>query len=387
VGNDPLILSGTPFLVYFTDHASIDPPTGYLFTHFQISNLVSALLVSSNPTNLVLTSVFHISFLKYSAWLALPTVASAITLYPILRFWTFRKVEFIPRQVYPPHVDAKAALHDKWGGIFGSVLFLITIVLLVGLSAGGKLEKPGGWTGVWIVVLPAALAMATWDCVGDLRDPERRNRAKAAEARGPILTNKPAHDAAETGADEPKPNAAGRMSVPTSEGQKMLNGEKVVMPSAGSTTHASDMNCQPRPVVEAAQGALEPRPSPHDPFSLFAILPFSVFAKHFPTSTDVFRRMPWNLVPFAFSMFILVEALQHTGWIRIFGGWWAAWVRADSTGVAGSVWLMGVLSVLGCNVSFAKPRNEFKLTRRSLVRISERQFCFLVSLRVEVGRH
>ena len=49
-------------------------------------------------------------------------------------------------------------------------------------------------------------------------------------------------------------------------------------------------------------------------------------------------------------MFILVEGLQHTGWIRVFGKWWAAWVRADSTGVAGSVWLMGTLSVLGCNV-------------------------------------
>jgi Na+/H+ antiporter NhaD/arsenite permease-like protein len=51
-------------------------------------------------------------------------------------------------------------------------------------------------------------------------------------------------------------------------------------------------------------------------------------------------------------MFILVEALQYTGWIRVFGGWWTAW--ADVAGVAGSIWLMGTLAVIGCNVS-ARP--------------------------------
>jgi hypothetical protein len=47
-------------------------------------------------------------------------------------------------------------------------------------------------------------------------------------------------------------------------------------------------------------------------------------------------------------MFILVEALSYTGWIRVFATWWGAWV--DVGGVAGAVWLMGVISVLGCNI-------------------------------------
>jgi len=71
-------------------------------------------------------------------------------------------------------------------------------------------------------------------------------------------------------------------------------------------------------------------------------------AMAFPTPALIVTRLPLPLLPFAFSMFILVEALQHTGWIRVFGNWWKAW--AEVGGVAGSVWLMGTIGVLGCNV-------------------------------------
>jgi hypothetical protein len=47
-------------------------------------------------------------------------------------------------------------------------------------------------------------------------------------------------------------------------------------------------------------------------------------------------------------MFTLVEALSYTGWIRVFATWWAAWVEVG--GVAGAIWLMSMISVLGCNV-------------------------------------
>jgi len=184
IGNDPLILSGTPFLVYFTRHAKVDPPTAYLFTHFQVSNLVSALLVSSNPTNLILTSAFGLSFLQYSAWLALPTLAGAVVLFPILRFVVFRGERMIPRTLSPPKVDPKSALVDPLGGIFGASLFLVTIVCLVSLSAGGLLE---GVEGVWTVTAPAALIMLVRDCVHDVivrkRDEERREKEELVRVK------------------------------------------------------------------------------------------------------------------------------------------------------------------------------------------------------------
>ena len=46
-------------------------------------------------------------------------------------------------------------------------------------------------------------------------------------------------------------------------------------------------------------------------------------------------------------MFILVEALSYTGWIRVFATWWTAWVNVG--GLPGAIWLMGMISVLGCN--------------------------------------
>ena len=343
-----------------------------------MSNLVSALLVSSNPTNLVLTSAFGISFLRYSAWMALPTVAAAIVMYPILRYAIFGSSQYIPLKLCPPHVRAKDALHDKWGGIFGAGLFLITIVLLVGLSAGGQLEHEK-WTGVWIVVLPAALAMAAWDCVSDVRDPGRRERAKRADARDMQEVDRPAEDGVELGrvaekkhVEEPESAEPSRISgetaadppeaadVPTAEANSITTtptraeAETPEMILVEDTVAASPEAQPAAPKDEQltkSEDLAKSQPPSTEPFSVFSIPPLSLFQRAFPTSADVLKRMPWNLVPFAFSMFILVEALQYTGWIRVFGGWWAAWVRADSTGVAGVVWLMGMLSVLGCNVS------------------------------------
>jgi hypothetical protein len=76
----------------------------------------------------------------------------------------------------------------------------------------------------------------------------------------------------------------------------------------------------------------------------------TIFHRLFPTVTDIVTHLPLTLIPFAFAMFMLVESLQHTGWIRVWGGWWAAW--ADVGGVPGCVWLMGMISVIGCNVSW-----------------------------------
>ncbi|WVQ71479.1 hypothetical protein IAR50_001017 [Cryptococcus sp. DSM 104548] len=273
-GNDPLILSGTPFLAYFTDHAAISDPTPFIFSHFQVSNLVSALLVSANPTNLVLTSAFGINFLVYTAWMAIPTVASAIALFFVSRYVTFSRKGLIPDSIHPPAINPRDALIDPVGAIFGATVFVITILLLVGLSAGGVL---GGTVGVWTVTVPAAGLVCLRDLAKDLSG--RRGRAKdASERLNPAQSTLPAEDLA-----------------------------------------ASSIAAPSRP-----------------PF--LGLLRVS----------SIVSKLPLALLPFAFSFFILVEGLQHTGWIAVFGRWWGAWEQVG--GVAGSVWLMGMLSVIGCNI-------------------------------------
>lgn len=305
----------------------------------------------------------------------------------------------IPKKLNPPHVKAEDALNDKWGGIFGAGLFGVTIVLLVGLSAGGLLEHHP-WGGVWIVVLPAALCMLTWDCVGDIKDPGRKERAREKDRQGMKEVERP-EAGLEGGGQDMTNEKRTKIQEPAedvhAEGKGL--GEKTASSQDGgnqlSVSGASD---QPTPALEGDTTTITNTPSdpavhtsskeetpaqastrtPGSPaqrqeFPL-NVVPLSFLARKFPTPIDTLGRMPWNLVPFAFSMFILVEGLQHTGWIRVFGGWWAAWVRADSTGVAGSVWLMGVLSVLGCNVSVTltyldSVYYESELTSRSLEQI------------------
>lgn len=324
VGNDPLILSGTPFLSYFTDHAGIKPPTAFLFTHFQVSNLVSALLVSSNPTNLVLTSSFGLSFLRYSAWMALPTIAALVILYPVVR-WVFRGM--IPIKLNPPKVDPRSVLVDPWGGVFGAALFVVTIVLLVGLSAGSKLE---GVQGVWTVTGPAALIMLARDCWWDMRVRRRKSIGSADDTK-----------------EEPKEKLENHNQQ---MGGQSIDGQSTVLPVGGEVA-AVPLTASPSSASNQALSSAPTASEPTQPDPLSSIPPlFQPLAKTFPTATLILTRLPLPLVPFAFSMFILVEALQYTGWISVFAKWWTSWIRVG--GVGGSIWLMGTIGVLGCNVSY-----------------------------------
>ncbi|WWC85208.1 uncharacterized protein L201_000067 [Kwoniella dendrophila CBS 6074] len=295
-GNDPIILSGTPFLAYFTQHSSINPPTSFLFTHFFLSNLVSTLLVSSNITNLVLTSAFKISFLTYSAWLALPTLISLISLYPLLRFGVFKKKGLIPKTIYPPNINPKEALIDPFGAIYNSSIFIIAIIALIGLSAGHLLE---GTEGVWTVTLPAALLVLIRDLVKD----QLEIRRTSGKRKGTKIWS----EKNEINQGNFAQNSNGDMARNGIKDEKVNEFKEVI------------------------------------PFN-----PLSPFTKNFPTTSIIISRLPWALLPFTFSFFILVEGLQHTGWIKVFGNWWGKWEPIG--GVAGSVWLMGILSIIGCNI-------------------------------------
>ena len=54
---DPVILSGTAFVAYLTRATGIGRPHAWLVAHFVAANIASAVLVSSNPTNVLIASV------------------------------------------------------------------------------------------------------------------------------------------------------------------------------------------------------------------------------------------------------------------------------------------------------------------------------------------
>jgi len=53
-------------------------------------------------------------------------------------------------------------------------------------------------------------------------------------------------------------------------------------------------------------------------------------------------------MPFAFSQFILIEALAYQGWIYVFSTWL---LRATHREIYRTIWLIGVIGVILCNIN------------------------------------
>ncbi|KAI0764389.1 hypothetical protein BD413DRAFT_641125 [Trametes elegans] len=308
VGNDPVILSGTAFLAYFTRVAGITPPTAWIFSQFAAANMASVVLVSSNPTNLVLSGAFSISFLSYAAHVILPFLAAATCVFPLLLFILFRSPGLIPRRIdidLEPE-EVRATLVDAKGAVFGSVLLAVTLGVLVGVSA---IDVP-----VWMVTVPPAVTMLVRDVAYDWS----RHRPQGARRSPP-----------------PSPTTGG-------SGSESLSASTPVDPSQSFELH----ELSSRPPSAASRP-----PSPKQPDHR-ALLPWihthlARARTAFPTVAHTAARLPVALVPFAFLMFILVQGLAAQGWVALFARGWAAWVRA--TGVLGAVGGMGFLSCLFCN--------------------------------------
>ncbi|EJT96931.1 hypothetical protein DACRYDRAFT_97372 [Dacryopinax primogenitus] len=316
VGNDPVILSGTPFLVYLTHVADMNP-IAWLFAQFTACNMASVVLVSSNPTNLVLAGAYSLSFLTYTANTILPFLASSLCVLPTLVFWSFSTAQYIPRTVNQPDIDPRVALIDKPGAIFGSGLLVTTLAVLVGTSAAGLSVS------VWQVTVPAGLLMLARDVAHDLN----------------LATLLP-----KLFSDDGKPGTSGQdegrdpENIPS---DAVLRNDPVEMVNIPDGMERSPQATFP------AHSDLEDALTLHSPNKTTLQSLVSSLRHRLPTLTAVFPRLPLALLPFAFSMFTLIQGISATGWLDVFTHWWTAY--ADRTGPVGVVFLMGLISVLLCN--------------------------------------
>lgn len=87
--NDIIILTLTPFILFFAKNAKINP-VPYLVAEFIAANTWSMIFIIGNPTNIYLASSFNISFVDYFKVMAVPTVLTGISEFLIL-FLLFRK--------------------------------------------------------------------------------------------------------------------------------------------------------------------------------------------------------------------------------------------------------------------------------------------------------
>ena len=276
----------------------------------------------------------------------------------------------IPLDLRPPTADPANALKDPWGAAFGGVVFLITIIVLIALSAVGKLE---GVEGVWTVTAPAALLILGRDLAYDIvskgtREGEvRENSRQAGEEKGGEVESdeklgkaggSPEKDqaaepatAVATPAAKGSPGPSTRAATPSQpinsnaangNGAETDSASTAMQRTASSRSSSSSPSRSP-PTPSGPTDSSSPKPET-------ATGPFRRLRARFPTVTSIVAHLPWTLIPFASYHLMLVQSLSHTGGIRVCGGWWASW--ADVGGVAGGIFLMGLIGALGCNVRF-----------------------------------
>ncbi|PGH00024.1 hypothetical protein GX51_06023 [Blastomyces parvus] len=425
IGNDPIVLSGTAFLAYMTRVSSnIIHPRAWIHTQLAVANIASAILVSSNPTNLVLAGAFEIKFIVYTANMIVPVVATAIVLFPFLLYIIFADPSLIPfsiemhelseeakakKPVNPniPHARGLAEEEegnanddqvkllsleeimnpflDKGGAAFGAVIMTATLVTLLALNASTQNREhyPIFW-----VTLPAAFVMFCWDVAfgwyhrHETREIARKGRLEVERAREDMLraeeemrlasleqkeqgsidvygtplelTQSPErhlHDQpSHSGTGDGVGGGAGHGSSNTDDDITLAVDASKQVPTiltSGTDDRPVLVSTPPRePSLSSVQLA---RQQDSGPATLVSIIrdTYRWTQDTFPTVTAVVAHLPFALVPFAFTMFILVQALVTKGWVPVFAYGWDHWV--NKTGTIGAIGGMGFLSVILCN--------------------------------------
>jgi arsenical pump membrane protein len=130
--NDIVILTLTPFMIYFAKHTRISP-IPFLVSQFVAANTWSMLLVIGNPTNIYLASMFNISFMDYAYVMFLPTLLTGIVSYGLL-FFMFKSE--LSKPLIPSTIDIQHP-HPSYRigiGVLGLAIVMMAIAKPIGIS-------------------------------------------------------------------------------------------------------------------------------------------------------------------------------------------------------------------------------------------------------------
>ena len=316
VGNDPVILSGTVFLVYYTTATGLHP-ISWLISEFAAANTASMVLFVGNPTNVVICEGFGINIAAFTAYTILPFFTCSVACYVALMF-QFRDAKYVPRKLSGTEkLDVLSVLNDPVSAIFGSILLLICLTVMIVLSFFH--------VDVWKVVLPFAVAKFIFDVCWD------QYRYK----KGPVVQEKD-----KTTSEDPINAALSRATTIPSDLERRAthSSDETRSSYSAARDEAFTSGIMSSALSRGLHSSLRPRfNSAHKSLSA-----------HFPTFMTALPRLPFTLIPFAFSQFILIEALSHQGWIDVFANWL---VKATNGHTIPTIWIIGVLGVTMCNVS------------------------------------
>lgn len=149
--NDIVILTLTPIIYYFSKNAKVDP-VPFLIAEFFAANIWSAALYIGNPTNIIVAQAYNISFVEYSKWMVLPTIAAGVTCLALLLLIFRRR---IPKKFHVPTAPPESAFKSKGGAIFGSITLACCLFTL---SMSPLINVP-----IWAITLFFAGVMLVHD--------------------------------------------------------------------------------------------------------------------------------------------------------------------------------------------------------------------------------
>ncbi|KAJ3251631.1 hypothetical protein HK103_002215 [Boothiomyces macroporosus] len=199
MGNDPVILSATSFLVHYSHATSMDL-NPLLFAEFASSNIGSMVFFFGNPTNVVICEGFHFGYLTFTAYMIGPFIACSLVCFAVLWFqfkWMpVKPIESVPTEIQMEDVQQAVgsqeqfnqveveiveeslvrvlskvkrqssasikenALTDPFGAAVGTVMFLACVVVIIGASFVN--------VEVWLISIPFAILKALFDISWDL---------------------------------------------------------------------------------------------------------------------------------------------------------------------------------------------------------------------------
>jgi Na+/H+ antiporter NhaD/arsenite permease-like protein len=318
VGNDPVILSGTAFLVYYTAATGLEP-VAWLISEFAAANTASMVLFVGNPTNVVICEGFAVNNAAFTAYTILPFLACSAACYVALMF-QFRDAKHVPPKLSRTgKLDVLSVLHDPVSAIFGSILLLICLIVIIALSFFH--------VDVWKVVLPFAVAKFIFDLCWD------HYRYK----KGPVV-----QETHKTTSEDPMNAALVRaMSMPSDIERSGTTSSLTITPNANAEAPTPERSSS---TLHNDNKSRDHFPSQRTRFNSA----YKSLSAHFPTFMTALPRLPFALIPFAFSQFILIEALSHQGWIDVFAHWL---VKATHGQTTPTIWIIGILGVIMCNLS------------------------------------
>ena len=385
IGNDPAILSGTAFLAYYTFTAGLEP-MAWLIAEFVATNTASMVLFVGNPTNVIICEGFQVSSVAFTTYTILPFIACSLACYAALAF-QFRNFKHIP-PTFPVkgRLNPREALRDPVSAIFGTILLLTCLILVIVLSFFH--------IDVWEIALPFAVTKVIFDLSWDhyrfthgqvdsqkptteLSEEDRvfTQLKRALSMPGDIEIILASELSEEDGV---LPRLKRALSMPgdiesvlgpelSEEDRAFARLKKAlsklgdigdiesILPSKRVSGSRSARGSELEELFEDIilyglyDEGLNDEGIPGETL-LFPTLrdKFMSLEAHFPTFFTALPRLPFTLIPFAFSQFILIEGLSHQGWIDIFATWL---VKATHRQVIPTIWLIGVLGVILSNVA------------------------------------